>query len=123
MIVLDIAAPICLLLGLSMTTAANASLLNNFEIAATAFIALFAFKERVSPILWLGIIAVTISCLILSFEDISSLYFSKGSLFVLPAAGAWKITVPGKYPRKIPYRLFFLKVFFQEAVHWRLVLL
>ena len=31
MIVLDIAAPISLLWGLSMTTAANASLLNNFE--------------------------------------------------------------------------------------------
>ena len=89
MIVLDIAAPICLLLGLSMTTAANASLLNNFEIAATAFIVLFAFKERISPRLWLGIIAVTISCLILSFEDISSLYFSKGSLFVLLAACCW----------------------------------
>lgn len=89
MIVLDIAAPICLLPGLSMTTAANASLLNNFEIAATAFIALFAFKERISPRLWLGIIAVTISCLILSFEDISSLYFSKGSLFVLLAACCW----------------------------------
>ena len=32
MIILDIAAPIFLLLGLSYTTAANASLLNNFEI-------------------------------------------------------------------------------------------
>ena len=53
MIILDIAAPICLLLGLSMTTAANASLLNNFEIAATAFIALLVFKERISPRLWL----------------------------------------------------------------------
>ena len=40
MIVLDIAAPIFLLLGLSYTTAANASLLNNFEIVATALIAL-----------------------------------------------------------------------------------
>ncbi|MDD2286460.1 MAG: EamA family transporter, partial [Paludibacter sp.] len=32
MILLDIAAPIFLMIGLSMTTAANASLLNNFEI-------------------------------------------------------------------------------------------
>lgn len=40
MIVLDIAAPIFLLLGLSFTTAENASLLNNFEIVATALIAL-----------------------------------------------------------------------------------
>ena len=46
MIFLDIAAPIFLLLGLSHTTAANASLLNNFEIVATAMIALMIFKER-----------------------------------------------------------------------------
>lgn len=40
-ILLDIAAPICLLFGLNATTAANASLLNNFEIVATAVIAAF----------------------------------------------------------------------------------
>ena len=44
MILLDIAAPICLLLGLRLTTAANASLLNNFEIVATAIIALMVFR-------------------------------------------------------------------------------
>lgn len=36
MILLDITAPIFLLLGLNATTAANVSLLNNFEIVATA---------------------------------------------------------------------------------------
>jgi drug/metabolite transporter (DMT)-like permease len=35
MVVLDIAAPILLMDGLTMTTSANASLLNNFEIVAT----------------------------------------------------------------------------------------
>ena len=45
MILLDIAAPIFLLPGLSYTTAANASLLNNFEIVATALIALMIFRE------------------------------------------------------------------------------
>ena len=48
MVLLDIAAPICMLIGLSATTAANASLLNNFEIVATALIALVVFKERIS---------------------------------------------------------------------------
>ena len=43
MVLLDIAAPICMLIGLSATTAANASLLNNFEIVATALIALVVF--------------------------------------------------------------------------------
>ncbi|WP_072373565.1 EamA family transporter [Thermophilibacter mediterraneus] len=39
MIVLDVAAPICLMIGLTSTTSANASLLNNFEIVATSLIA------------------------------------------------------------------------------------
>lgn len=89
MILLDITAPIFLLLGLSATTAANVSLLNNFEIVATAIIALMVFKEHISARLWLGILFVTLSCGILSFEDVSSLRFSYGSLFVLLAAVCW----------------------------------
>ena len=89
MVVLDIIAPICMLLGLSITSAANASLLNNFEIVATALIALFIFKEAISPRLWLGIIFITASCALLSFEDISSLQFNAGSLFVLFACVCW----------------------------------
>ena len=91
MIVLDIAAPISLLFGLTMTTAANASLLNNFEIVATALIALLVFKESISARLWLGILFVTASCALLSFEDISSLQFNLGSLFVLLACILWGI--------------------------------
>lgn len=89
MLVLDIAAPIFLMLGLSMTTAANASLLNNFEIVATSIIALCVFKEAISHRLWLAIVLVTISSMILSFEDIGSLSFSYGSLFVLLACVCW----------------------------------
>ncbi|MBQ1226180.1 MAG: DMT family transporter [Clostridia bacterium] len=91
MIVLDIAAPIFLLLGLSFTTAANASLLNNFEIVATALIALVIFKEKISSRLWAGIIFVLLSCTILSFEDISSLKFSLGSVFILIACLCWGV--------------------------------
>ena len=91
MIVLDIAAPICLLIGLSFTTAANASLLNNFEIVATAVIALAVFREAISPRLWAGIVFVTLSCAVLSFEDITAFRFSIGSLFVLLACVCWGI--------------------------------
>ncbi len=48
MILLDIAAPVLLMVGLSLTTAENAALLNNFEIVATALIALLLFRERIS---------------------------------------------------------------------------
>ncbi len=89
MILLDIAAPICLFLGLRATTAACAALLNNFEIVATAIIALAVFRERISPRLWGGILFVTLSCALLSFEDVASLQFSPGSLLILLAAVCW----------------------------------
>lgn len=89
MVVLDIAAPIFLMVGLTMTTAANASLLNNFEIVATALIALFIFREAISRRLWLAIVLVTISSAILSVEDVTSFTFSYGSIFVLLACVCW----------------------------------
>ena len=89
MILLDIAAPVFMMLGLTMTSAANASLLNNFEIVATSLIALIIFKERISPKLWGAIFLITLSSMLLSFEDISSLSFSAGSLLVLGACICW----------------------------------
>lgn len=89
MVALDIAAPICLMVGLSRTTAANASLLNNFEIVATSVIALCLFGEAISRRLWMAIALVTLSSMILSFEDAGSLRFSVGSLFVLLACVCW----------------------------------
>ena len=91
MIVLDIAAPISLLFGLDMTAAANASLLNNFEYAATALIAFFVFREKISPRLWCGIIAAVFACVLLSFEGSTSLEFSPGSALVLLSAVLWGI--------------------------------
>ena len=89
MIVLDVAAPICLMIGLTSTTSANASLLNNFEIVATSLIALLVFREAISRRLWLAIGLITLSSLILSLEDASSLGFSSGSLLVLAACVCW----------------------------------
>lgn len=89
MVLLDIAAPICLMVGLTRTTSANASLLNNFEIVATALIALMVFREKISRRLWLAIGLITLSSMILSFEDAASLDFSFGSLFVLAACVCW----------------------------------
>ena len=114
MILLDIAAPIFLLLGLSYTTAANASLLNNFEIVATAMIALMIFKEKISPRLWFGIIFVTLSCILLSIEDISSFKFSIGSLFILLACVCWGIenNCTRKLSSKDPLEIVLLKGIF-----------
>ena len=89
MIVLDIAAPIFLMIGLKTATAANVSLLNNFEIAATSLIALFIFKELISKRVWFAIGLITVASMLLSFEDMSSFSFSMGSLFVLGACVCW----------------------------------
>ncbi len=89
MVLLDIAAPIALMIGISRTSAANASLLNNFEIVATSLIALLIFREAISRKLWLGIGLVTLSSMILSVQELRSLSFSAGSLFVLAACICW----------------------------------
>lgn len=89
MIVLDIAAPILLMLGLSMGYASNASLLGNFEIVATALIALAIFREAVSKRLWLAIALITLSSILLSFDGAESFRFSYGSLLVLAATICW----------------------------------
>ena len=89
MIVLDIAAPIFLMIGLTRTTAANASLLNNFEIVATSLIAMLVFKEKIGKQLWIAIGLITLSSILLSVEDASSFHFSIGSLFVLLACVCW----------------------------------
>lgn len=89
MVVLDILAPIFLMIGLTRTTPANVSLLNNFEIVATSLIALFIFKEVISKRLWIAIILITIASIVLSIEDASSFSFSLGSIFVLFASVCW----------------------------------
>lgn len=89
MVALDIIAPILLMAGVRVGTSSNASLLGNFEIVATALIALLIFHEKVSGRLWAAIGLITLSSAILSFEGSGSLRFSVGSLFVLGAAACW----------------------------------
>lgn len=89
MIVLDIAAPIFLMVGLTMTSSANASLLGNFEIVATSLIALFIFKESIGKRLWGALGLITLASVILSVEDLNSFSFSLGSVFVLLSCICW----------------------------------
>ncbi len=89
MILLDIAAPIFLMIGLSMTTAANASLLNNFEIVTTALVAFFLFHEKIDRRLRIAIVLIMAASVILTFDDVSSFSFSIGSVFVLLACICW----------------------------------
>ena len=92
MVALDIAAPILMMYGLRINSAANTALLNNFEIVATALIALLFFREKVGKRLWIAIALVTVACILLSLDGSSAadaLRFSKGSLLVLGATVCW----------------------------------
>ena len=89
MILLDIAAPILLMLGLQHCGSANASLLNNFEIVATSLLAFLLFREQLSRQLTIAIGLVTLASVILSFEGAGAFRFDTGSALVLGAACCW----------------------------------
>ena len=89
MIILDILAPIFLMIGLQTANPENASLLNNFEIVTTTIVALVIFKEVVSKRLWIAIALITLSSILLTVSDFSSLQFSYGSIFVILACTCW----------------------------------
>ena len=89
MVILDTAAPILLLLGLSLSAPESVSLLNNFEIVATTVIAAALFRETVSRKLALSVAVMTVSCALLSLDGEAYLSFSIGSVFVLLACICW----------------------------------
>lgn len=89
MIVLDISAPIFLMLGIRYGTSASASLLGNFEIVATALVALAVFHETVSKRLWGAIALITLASAMLSLKGGERFVLSTGSLLVLLAATCW----------------------------------
>ncbi len=89
MIALDIVAPILLMAGLSTASAESVSLLNNFEIVATALIALLMFHEPVSKRLWAAIALITAACVLLSLDGPAGLEVTPGSLLVLAASVCW----------------------------------
>lgn len=111
MVVLDVIAPILLMIGISIGSSANASLLGNFEIVATSIIALVFFKEDVSKNLWIAIVFITLSSIILSFEGQESFRFSYGSLFVILATMSWGLenNCTRKISNKSSYQIVTLK--------------
>jgi len=91
MVALDVAAPLLLMAGLATSAPESVSLLNNFEIVATALFARAFFGEAISPRLWAGIVAMTASCVLLTVEPGTGCSFSSGSLLVLGACLCWGV--------------------------------
>ena len=114
MIILDIIAPIFLMLGIKYSPSSNVSLLVNFEIVATALIAFLVFKEKISFKLLFAIILITIAGILLSFNEHNFFKLSYGSLFVLLATTCWGLenNCTRKIASKNTYNIVILKGFF-----------
>lgn len=89
MVLLDIAAPILLMVSLDHSSPESVSLLNNFEIVATSLIALLIFREKISARLWGAVTLITIASILLSLNDITSFTLSSYSLLALLAYCCW----------------------------------
>lgn len=85
MFLLDSAAAILTMLGLKTSSSSSVSLLSNFEIVATALVALIVFREKIGSYLWAGIAFITVGSAVLSIDIGESISFSWGSLYVVLA--------------------------------------
>lgn len=89
MIILDIAAPVLLMLGLSRSEAGVVALLGNFEIVATAILAMILFGEAIGSRLWGAIALISLASALLSVGDLTGLRVSWAALLVLAASVCW----------------------------------
>lgn len=84
-----IVAPICLMTGLSRTTGFAASLLLNFEAAATALVAVVLFKESAGKRVWAALALMTAGGVLLSWDPGQGRIEPAGPLLVLAAMAGW----------------------------------
>jgi drug/metabolite transporter (DMT)-like permease len=102
-----VAAPIVLMFSLRQTPAATASLLLNFEAAATALVAVLIFREAVGRRVWLALVLVTGGSVLLSLDFTTAWGFSLGALGVVAACACWGLdnnftrNISAKDPRQI----------------------
>lgn len=90
-------APVLLMSGLTLTTAANASLLLNLEGLATMAIAWLVYRENVDRRLLLGALAILVGAVLLSWQGPGVL--DLGALLVAGACLAWGLD--NNFTRKI----------------------
>jgi drug/metabolite transporter (DMT)-like permease len=84
-----ILAPIILMYSLRATPASTASLLLNFEAAATAVMAGLVFREAIGARIWMAIGCITISTILLSINLGGEWGFSMGAVGIIIACLLW----------------------------------
>ncbi|MBP1928822.1 drug/metabolite transporter (DMT)-like permease [Methanolinea mesophila] len=82
-------APVLLMAGLSTTPASTASLLLNFEAAATILIAFLVFRESMSRRAWGAVAVIGVAAVTLSVDFSGEFMVSLGSLAVIGACVFW----------------------------------
>jgi drug/metabolite transporter (DMT)-like permease len=97
-----IAAPILLMMGLSGTPAASASLLLNFESVATTIIAAVVFKEAIGKRLWTALSLITAGSILLSWHPADAWGFSWQTAAIGGACLLWGLD--NNFTRKISAR-------------------
>jgi drug/metabolite transporter (DMT)-like permease len=86
-----IVAPILLMFGLKLTPASSASLLLNLEGVLTALLAWFVFKENFDRRIFMGMIAIFLGGLLLSWEPQRELSVPWGALCICGACFFWAL--------------------------------
>jgi drug/metabolite transporter (DMT)-like permease len=86
-----ILAPILLMQGLAVTPASSASLLLNLEGVLTALLAWFVFKENFDQRIMLGMAAILVGGVLLSWQSRPELGIPWGALGIVGACLGWAI--------------------------------
>jgi drug/metabolite transporter (DMT)-like permease len=102
-----IVAPVLLFTGLRTTSAPVASLLLNFEAAATTLIAVFVFREWVGRRVWIAIGCITFGSVLLIRDAGAAIGLSVGATGIIGACISWGLdnnitrAISGKNPLAI----------------------
>ena len=119
-----IVGPVLLMFGLSLSSAAEASLLLNLESVLTLLIAWIVFKENVDRRLLVGAAAIVAGALVLSWPEKAAVAFDWGPLLIAGACLAWAIdnNLTRKVSASDPMQIAMLKGLIAGAVNVALAL-
>jgi drug/metabolite transporter (DMT)-like permease len=84
-------APVLLMFGLTVTPASSASLLLNLEGVLTALLAWFVFKENFDRRIFVGMVAILLGGLLLSWQSRPEIGVPWGALGIVGACLCWAI--------------------------------
>lgn len=86
-----IAAPLLLMIGLTTTSGAAASLILNLEAVFTALLAWFCFKENFDRRIFLGMVSIVLGSILLAWQPGVVMAISFGSLAIMAGCFCWAL--------------------------------